>query len=219
MAGSSPVRADGSVLSRIDRGLLQIEQVLALLSGFAVFMLMVLAVYSVGGRNLFNSPMPGYVDWIEQLMPLIAFLGIAYTQRDGGHIRMDILIGRLNGRPLWAAELITAVVSLLLLALLVWGSWAHFDRSFDMSKPMWSRDSSIDVGIPLWPTKLIVPLAFSVLCLRMLIQIWGYGRALVLGLSEPVAVPMVLSAAEQALDEAAHVSGLDEDPDRTGGAR
>lgn len=219
MAGGASVLEDGSVLSRLDRSLLKAETLLALLSGLAVFMLMVLAVYSVGGRNLFNSPMPGYVDWIEQLMPLIAFLGIAYTQRDGGHIRMDILIGRLNGRPLWAAELITAVVSLLLLALLVWGSWAHFDRSFDMTKPMWSRDSSIDVGIPLWPTKLIVPLAFSVLCLRMLIQIWGYGRALVLGLSEPVAVPMVLSAAEQALDEAAHVSGLDEDPDRTGGAR
>lgn len=218
MAGGASVLEDGSVLSRIDRGLHRLETALALISGIAVFMLMVLAVYSVGGRNLFNRPMAGYVDWIEQLLPVIAFLGIAYTQRDGGHIRMDIVVGRLNGRVLWAAELITSLVTLGLMVLLVWGSWAHFERAFDFSRPFWSRDSSTDIGLPIWPAKLIVPIAFSVLCARLLIQIWGYGRALVLGLSEPVAVPMVLSAAEQAADEAALVSGLDDDGD-DGGAR
>ena len=59
---------------------------------------MLLAVVSVGGRNFFNQPLPGYVDWIEQAMPLIAFMGIAYVKRDGGHIRMDILVGSLRGR-------------------------------------------------------------------------------------------------------------------------
>ena len=66
---------------------------------------MLLAVVSVGAQRDANAPLPGYVDWIEQAMPLIAFMGIAYVQRDGGHIRMDILVGRLSGRALWAAEL------------------------------------------------------------------------------------------------------------------
>ncbi|WP_373049854.1 TRAP transporter small permease subunit [Thalassovita aquimarina] len=209
MAGSSAVLEDGSVLSRLDKGLHRLEMVLAMVSGLAVFSLMVLAVVSVGGRNLFNAPLPGYVDWIEQAMPLIAFMGIAYTQRDGGHIRMDMLVGRLNGRALWLAELVTALVSLLLMALLVWGSWEHFQRSFDFAAPLWSRDSSIDIGLPIWPAKLLAPVAFSVLCLRLVIQIWGYGRAFVQGLVEPVAVPLVLSAAAQAAEEAQHVSGLD----------
>ncbi len=210
MAGSSAVLEDGSGLSRLDRGLHQIERALALISGLAVFSLMVLAVVSVSGRNFFNAPLPGYVDWIEQAMPLIAFMGIAYTQRDGGHIRMDMLVGRLSGRALWLAELITALVSLLLMALLVWGSWEHFLRSFDFNAPLWSRDSSIDIGIPLWPAKLLAPVAFSVLCLRLCLQIWGYSRALLLGLVEPVAVPLVMSAAAQAAEEAQHVSALDE---------
>ncbi|MDE2739261.1 MAG: TRAP transporter small permease, partial [Paracoccaceae bacterium] len=84
MAGSSSVLTDGSLLSRIDRRLLQIESFLALLGGLAVFSLMLLAVTSVGGRNFFNHPIPGYVDWIEQAMPLIAFIGISYCQRLGG---------------------------------------------------------------------------------------------------------------------------------------
>ena len=104
-------------------------------------------------------------------MPLIAFMGVAYTQRDGTHIRMDILIGRLKGRPLWIAEFITTLAAIILIILLVWGSWSHFDRSFDWGAPNWSRDSSIDIGLPIWPAKLLVPVAFSVLVLRFLIQL------------------------------------------------
>lgn len=202
MASSSPVLEDDSLLSRLDRSLLRLEQFMALISGLAVFSLMVLAVVSVGGRNTMNAPLPGYVDWIEQVMPLLAFMGIAYVQRDGGHIRMDILIGRLRGRALWFAEMLSVILILLLMIALVWGSWSHFQRSFDFAAPLWSRDSSIDIGIPIWPAKLIVPVAFSVLCLRLLLQIWGYGRAFLFGIPNPVAVPMIQDAAAQAAAEA-----------------
>ena len=107
MAGATSVAADDSALSRLDRGLHRVERQLALLSGLAVFSLMFLAVFSVGGRNFFNQPLPGYVDWIEQIMPLIAFMGVAYTQRNGGHIRMDIFVGLFRGRALWLVELVT----------------------------------------------------------------------------------------------------------------
>ncbi len=211
MAGGASVLEDGSVLSRMDQGLHKLEGIMALISGLAIFSLMVLAVVSVGGRNAMNSPLPGYVDWIEQVMPLIAFMGVAYTQRDGSHIRMDVLVSKLNGRLLWLAELITSVVMLALIVLLIWGSYAHFARSFDWAAPYFSNDSSIDIAIPLWPAKLLVPVAFSVLALRLALQIWGYGRAFWLGLVEPVAVPMVQSAAAQAAEEAEHVSGLEDE--------
>ena len=142
MAGAASVLSDDSILSRLDRALYRIERQLALLSGLAVFSLMVLAVISVGGRNFFNQPLPGYVDWIEQIMPLIAFMGVAYTQRDGGHIRMDIFVGLFQGRALWLIELVTTLAVLVLMLLLVWGSWAHFERSFDWNAPMWSREAA-----------------------------------------------------------------------------
>jgi len=207
MSGHVPVREDGSLLSRLDRQLLRLERFLGLLSGLAVFSLMVLAVISVGGRNLMNAPLPGYVDWIEQVMPLIAFMGISYVQRDGGHIRMDILIGQLRGRALWAAELVSVLLMLVLMAALVWGSWAHFQRSFDFGVPLWSRDSSIDIGLPIWPAKLLAPVAFSVLCLRLVLQALGYGRALLLGLHNPAAVPLIQDTASQAAAEAEQLEG------------
>ena len=113
----------------------QLESLLALIGGLAVFSLMLLAVASVGGRNFFNHPIPGYVDWIEQVMPLIAFIGISYCQRLGGHIRMDIVMGLLRGRSLWIAEFAGTLLIMVLVLMMIWGSWAHFERSFDWSAP------------------------------------------------------------------------------------
>lgn len=205
MAGASLVLTDNSRLSRLDQALLRVERFLALLSGLAVFGLMVLAVISVAGRNFFNSPLPGYVDWIEQAMPLIAFMGIAYVMREGGHIRMDIVVGQLSGRALYVVELITTLAVLLLMVLMVWGSWSHFLRSFDFAAPMWSRDSSMDIALPIWPAKLLAPVAFTTLCLRLCLQVWGFARAVVTG--QAIAVPMIADAAQQAEMEAEHLKG------------
>ncbi|MDQ0314444.1 TRAP transporter small permease subunit [Amorphus orientalis] len=206
MAGSSSILSDDSLLSRLDRALFRLEGFLGLISGLSVFGLMILAVISVAGRNFFNQPVPGYVDWIEQVMPLIAITGIAYVQRLGGHIRMDIVVGTLHGRALWIAEFITTFFILLLMMLLVWGSWSHFLRSFDFAAPLWSRDSTIDIALPIWPAKLIVPLAFAVMCVRLVLQLWGYVRAIAENTDKPVAVPLIEDAAAQAEKEASALS-------------
>ncbi|SCA55363.1 TRAP dicarboxylate transporter, DctQ subunit [Candidatus Terasakiella magnetica] len=209
MAGSANVLTDDSLLSQLDQKLNVVGKFLALISGLAVFSLMILAVMSVGGRNFFNHPLPGYVDWIEQAMPLIAFMGVSYVQRNGGHIRMDMVVSRLKGRFLYAAELITTLAILIVMVLVVWGSWEHFLRSFDFSAPLWSRDSSMDIALPLWPAKLLAPVAFGVLCLQLILQAWGYLWALISGTNRPVGVPLIEDVATQAANEAEHVSGHD----------
>ena len=207
MAGSASVLEDSSLLSRLDRALLPFERVLALISGLAAFSLMFFAVWSVGGRKFFASPMLGYVDYIEALMPLIAIMGVSYVQREGGHIRMDIIIGQLKGRILWLFELISILLMLTLMIALVWGAWSHFDRSFDCARPWCSRDSSIDISLPIWPSKLVVPIAFGVLVLRLMLQAAAYARAFWLNLERPVAVPLIQSVAEQAAAEAEQLEG------------
>ena len=86
--------------------------------------------------------------------------------------------------------------------LLVWGSWSHFDRAFDWNAPFFSRDSTIDIGLPIWPSKILVPIGFAILCLRLSLQSYGYAHALIFGLSKPVGVPLVRDAAAQAAAEA-----------------
>lgn len=101
MAGSSLVLTDDSALSRIDQKLYRVEGVLALVSGLAVFSLMILAVVSVSGRNFANQPLPGYIDWIEQAMPLIA--SWAFRSRSA--------MAGTSGWTCWSARYAGAAVS------------------------------------------------------------------------------------------------------------
>ena len=198
MAGKVAIVEDSSLLSRLDIILLKLERFCALISGLTIFSLMFLAVYSVSGRKFFNAPLAGYVDYIEAALPVIAIMGVSYVQRDGSHIRMDIFVSLLKGRALWLFELISILLILLLILYLTWGAWLHFDRSFDCSRPLCSRDSSIDIGLPTWPSKLVVPFAFTVLSFRLILQAVGYSRALIFDLKKPPAVPLPISSSEQA---------------------
>ena len=198
MAGQVAIIEDSSLLSRLDIILLKLERFCALISGLTIFSLMFLAVYSVSGRKFFNAPLAGYVDYIEAALPVIAIMGVSYVQRDGSHIRMDIFVSLLKGRALWLFELISILLILLLILYLTWGAWLHFDRSFDCSRPFCSRDSSIDIGLPTWPSKLVVPFAFTVLSFRLILQAVGYSRALIFDLKKPSAVPLPISSSEQA---------------------
>ncbi|MGC8202543.1 TRAP transporter small permease subunit [Aliiroseovarius sp. PTFE2010] len=198
----SPVLSDDSAVSRVDRALLRLEEFMNLLAGITIFALVALAVVHVLSRKFFNAPVPGYVDWTQQFMVLFAFLGLAYCQREGGHIRMDIVIGRLKHRPLWIAEFLSILIMLIITTALIYGTYFHFERSFDVTKPLWSSDSSIDIALPLWPAKLVVTISMVVLWLRLWVQLWGFGRAIRRNDDRPVAVPIVMGAAEQAMAEA-----------------
>lgn len=204
MSASASVKEDKSLLSRLDLWLFRLESLLNLLGGIIIFLLVFLATINVIGRWLFTSPVSGYVDWVEQAMAFIAFLGLAYTQRIGGHIRMDILIGQIHGRALWITELITTLLMLIVTLILIYGSYLHFWRAFSIG------DSSLDIGLPTWPAKLVVPLALSIFALRLLLQLWGYARASIHNLKEPIAVPLIESAAEVASKEAKSVGAQEE---------
>ena len=204
MAGSSTVLTDDSRLSRADRLYHRLEKVLALLGGIVIMLLVLLATVNVLGRWIFSLPISGYIDWVEQAMAFMALLGLAYTQRLGGHIRMDILVSHLHGRRLWFTELVSTVLMLLITLVLIYGSWLHFLRSWQIG------DSSLDINLPTWPAKLVVPVALTVLALRLLLQCWAYIRAIREGGDRPVAVPLIEDAAAVAAAEAESVMGHDD---------
>ncbi len=204
MSGGHTVLQDSSTLSRADVLLHKLESILTLAGGIVIFLLVFLATANVLGRWVFSLPITGYIDWVEQAMAFFAFLGIAYTQREGGHIRMDMLVGHIHGRRLWVVEFITTLFMLGVTLVLIYGSYLHFLRAFQLG------DSSLDIDLPTWPAKLVVPVALSVLALRLLLQLWGYARAIKNNDDRPVAVPLIEDAATVAAAEAESVMGKGE---------
>jgi TRAP-type C4-dicarboxylate transport system permease small subunit len=196
MSGSSSILEDDSLLSRIDRQFFKLESFLNLIGGMTIFLIVLLAVANILGRKIFDLPVSGYIDWTEQAMAFFAFFGIAYCQRLGGHIRMDIFVGSLRGRALWFFEFFSTVLMFAITVLLVIGSYFHFLRAWT------NGDSSFDIDLPTWPAKLVVPVMLTILALRLLLNMWGYVRAFIENNDYPVAVPLVEDAATQAAHEA-----------------
>jgi len=199
MSSSTSILEDDSKLSFADRTFFKLESALNLLGGIIIFLLVFLATANALGRWLFDLPISGYIDWVEQAMAFMAFLGIAYTKREGGHIRMDMLVSHIHGRKLWLVELFSSIVMLIITCVLIYGSYLHFLRAYTLG------DSSLDIDLPTWPSKLVVPFALTVLALRIMLQIWGYFRAAVENNDQPIGVPLIEDAATVAAKEAESV--------------
>ena len=198
--------ADGSVqsspvlLRRADALLSHAEDGLNLIAALSIFFLMFVGVTQIVGRTVFDFAIYGYIDWIEQASSLFAFLGIAYAQRLGSHIGMDLTMG---WRPAvrWRIELFNVVVTILIVSVLIWASFTSFLRAYLIG------DSTMDIQLPTWPAKLMVPLALSLLWLRLGLQICGYLRMIRHPDAEPVAVPKLITLDSQVKDEIADALG------------
>src|SRR5919106_1742466 len=81
------------LLRRADALLSHAEDGLNLIAALSIFFLMFVGVAQIVGRTVFDFAIYGYIDWMEQASSLFAFLGIAYAQRLGSHIGMDLTMG------------------------------------------------------------------------------------------------------------------------------
>lgn len=192
----------GGALGAIDRALHHVEKLTSLVSGFGIFVLMMLGVAQVLGRKFFNYPIPGYIDITEIMMSFLVFMGLAYTERQGGHIRMELFVTMMPRRTLWLFETLSVVVALCIVAILTYYTGTHAWRSWT------SGDSSMDAQILLWPSKLVVSLSLALLFLRLLVELWGYLRLVADPNTIPYGVPIIADTEEQARREAAAAEAL-----------
>lgn len=102
-----------------------------------------------------------------QAFDLMFLLGACYLLRRDGHIRIDILHGRLSPRvQAWIDIVGTIVVLIPFCILLIWLSLGYVGNA-------WSRleMSPNPGGLPLYPIKTVIPLAFGLLLLQGLSEL------------------------------------------------
>jgi TRAP-type mannitol/chloroaromatic compound transport system permease small subunit len=206
---SDSAQPAASLLGRLDRALARVELVTAAIAGLTIFFLMLFAIVNIALRKFSDfllwagveskpawvNPVFGYIDVVELSMVLFAVLCIAYTQRLGGHVRMEILLNRLSGRPLWIVEALTTSAAIGIIAVLGVYSINYFLDAYNIG------DSTIDAELPTWPAKLVIPVAFAILMARLLLQLAGFLRLAAHPDATPVAVPLIEKAEEVARHE------------------
>jgi TRAP-type C4-dicarboxylate transport system permease small subunit len=209
-SAGAPARAP--LLARADAWQTRLEDALNLVAAIAIFGVMAVGVVQVLSRSItswLHGLVPaippfaiyGYIDYVQFVAVAYAVLGIAYCQRLGGHIRMEIVVANLRGRALWLGEALAVVLALAAVALLIAGTWDNFANA-------WSKgDSSMDVNLQLWPSKLVVPLALAVLLARLVLQLWAYLRLLADPARPEIAVPRHETPEQAAQREAEEAIG------------
>jgi len=122
-------------------------------AGICIILIMLIILAQIVGRML-GFIVPSAEDFSGYCLAAATFLGLAYTFRTGGHIRVTLLIHRL---PEKAARVAEALVLLLALGLtsfmsfysihLIWESYVFNDVSYGyIPIPLWIPQIPLGVG-------------------------------------------------------------------------
>ena len=146
-------RASSVVKNTMRRVLNFLYDAAAWLAALAMIGVLVMVLTSIIGR-LLHFHLPGTDAYAGYSMAAAGFLALAHTLKRGEHIRVTLLIGRLQGSARRAMEMWSLSVAVLLAALfayyacrLVWQSHEFNDMSTSNdATPLWIPQLSMAVG-------------------------------------------------------------------------
>jgi TRAP-type C4-dicarboxylate transport system permease small subunit len=152
------------LLDRIEKVVHLAENILLFISGVLFMGLMFLGAGDVLGRYLLNSPIRGTLEYSEILMGGIVLLSWAYTQRNKGHVNVELLISHYPPRMKAAVNFVMLLLSLLLFAAIA-------KQSTVIALRCWQEHRVIPtLDLPTAPFHSIVPIGAAMLCIELIIQ-------------------------------------------------
>jgi TRAP-type mannitol/chloroaromatic compound transport system permease small subunit len=135
------------------------------LGQWVAWLIVVAAIISAGNaiiRKLFDVSSNSWLELQWLLFSAVFLLAAPWTLALNEHIRIDIVNQHL---PRWARNAIEIIGHLFFLlpmaAVIVWTSWPFFLLSYEQNE-----QSSNYGGLPQWPAKFLIPLAFSILFIQ-----------------------------------------------------
>ena len=129
------------------------NRVLGMVAGVLAFVGMFLVTFDVGGRYLFNHPIPGTLERTEAMLCIIVFWSITYWEITKGHLRMTLLYSRFSPRWRLSCDILTKVLVLFLFSFLIWqtflygvDSWVNRETDLLGVVPLWLPKFGIFIG-------------------------------------------------------------------------
>lgn len=134
-----------------------------LVAAAVVAPLILAMVYEVFARYLFNAPTIWAYELAYMAMGTNFLLGAAFTLRDRGHIRIDVLYSHLRPRTQAAIDILGYL--LLFLPLAWWLSWGLWNYAYNAL--LSGETSGESAWNPLiWPFRMVFFLGFLLLALQ-----------------------------------------------------
>ena len=133
--------------------------------------LAVILIVEVMATSFFSWSQPWAVEYAIYLQCFVLFCGAGWTLRQGGHIRVAIMLQAMPQRAAWLLDLCGSCFAIGVLSFATWALWQQLLRTFDfgstsfypMATPLWVPQGLLTMGITL------LLLAFVARTIRLLI--------------------------------------------------
>ena len=126
---------------------------------------MLLIAYEVLTRKFFNISTPALVDIVSLSMLIVTFCSLSGIQREGQHIRIDILVDKLKGKARYFFQLFESIIVLVTCLFLTNAAFRVFIYILNFNAV------SEGARIPKWYFVVFVPISLTILCIRIILQI------------------------------------------------
>ncbi len=123
--------------------------VLGVIAGTALFIMMILTFIDVIGRYGFNKSIFGVAEWIEMLMVLTIFSGIAFITATNDHITVTMFDGWIVRNIPDVRRWAVIVFSIVCYAFIIWelyghalDMWTSGKRTAVLDMPQWYQPAA-----------------------------------------------------------------------------
>jgi len=130
-----------------------------------IIIMMATVMFEVVARYAFNSPTIWAWPITKQLFAVFILFGGIYTMLHSGHIRVEVLYNRFSPKMKLASRLIALLFALIFLGVLAWQATVQAVGSL-----MIRECASGAFRIPLYPLKILVPIAAILFCLQVIVN-------------------------------------------------
>jgi len=148
----------------VKKGIRRINYVVCAIGMAMIIPLMLLTFADVLLRGFFNKPIPGTFEISQYMLAVFILLGAAYTQQVKGHVGVDFVTSRLSPRLRAICEIATTLLSLFIIAIVVWQGWVE---------GITEKAVSDQLRIPQYPFRVLVAVGGFLLWLELLIDLFG----------------------------------------------
>ena len=146
------------------------------LSGWLVPLMMMLVVVDVFMRYVMHRPLMVSDEFSAYMLVALSFLGLAYTWRQGGHVRIEIVVTRLSPRVYNWVRLIGLILTFIFMIELDRAAYKMIVYALQIN-----LRSSTWLMFPLFWPQLTVFIGFVLLTLLLVIDIFRFGVKVLAG--------------------------------------
>ena len=128
-----------------------------------VIILMAMVVADIFGRKVLNKPVPMSYEVGAFMLVFIVFMGLAYSQRQRAHIRVEFLTLRMPPRMRAIMDLVAFTLGIAIYGAIFYQTFKWSYHSFEIGEYVAGL-----VNIPKWPSQFAVAFGALLISLQFL---------------------------------------------------